>query len=38
MKKSVKVGVVIGALAVLPALAESIKVDMTAGLWENQMT
>ena len=38
MKKSVKIGVVISALAVLPVLAESIKVDMTAGLWENQMT
>ena len=37
MKKSVKIGV-ISALAVLPVLAESIKVDMTAGLWENQMT
>lgn len=38
MKNCVKVGIVLLSLAVMPVLAESIKVDMTAGLWENNMT
>ncbi|MBU1438593.1 MAG: DUF3617 domain-containing protein [Gammaproteobacteria bacterium] len=38
MKNLVKVGMVVVSLAVLPTQAESIKVDMNAGLWENKMT
>ena len=33
-----KIGIALVSLMLLPAQAESIKVDMTAGLWENNMT
>jgi len=38
MKNRVKVGVVVVCLMVLSVQAESIKVDMSAGLWENKMS
>lgn len=35
---TMKIGIALISLMLLPAKAESIKVDMTAGLWENKMT
>jgi hypothetical protein len=38
MKNLVTVGMVVVSLALLPVQADVIKVDMSAGLWENNMT
>lgn len=38
MKKLLKVSMTLVSLVVLPGQAESIKVDMSPGLWENNMT
>lgn len=37
-KTTVKVGIALVSLMAFSVQAESIKVDMTAGLWENKMT
>jgi guanyl-specific ribonuclease Sa len=38
MKNRVKVGLALVSLMAFSAQAESVKVDMTAGLWQNKMT